>query len=121
MAVPILFGTSGLAWGVTAASGGILQNITWNNRDENTSIRNEVGQTCAMAFHDPNADVDFSLYTTGTSGLSAAAPALALSLGNNTNPLTSMTGTVITTEVSYKKTNTTYQMIDGKAKQYPLF
>jgi hypothetical protein len=110
-------GTAGVEFGLTPEDGGILQSLEIGSRAENTTARNEEGDTSVIALYDIGAqEITFELIRTGGTGLSGLEPADVMTLAS----YTPASGSLIVTQTTDRRSNTEFRRISGTAVLYPL-
>lgn len=116
-----LFGPSGLSWGVTSAEVGLLvQSYSRTISGSEKLAKNNQGETVGVSLYDPMAEHVVEGYTTGDTGISAAAFGTSLTIANVMSGNGVSAGLVICTGVSHKLANEDYETISATAKQWPL-
>lgn len=106
-------GTSGLQFGLTTETIGLVQSFTETRNVEKQEVKNQSGETVGVAFYNPTTAYSLSFnsvsanYAT-TAGASLAAIANAVTVG-----------TVRIDSVTINKTNDSFVSIDISATGYP--
>lgn len=112
-----LYGTTGLSFGVTAETGGLLQSIEIKKSVEKATVRDADGDTVGKALYDPSEEISLEfVFTTTGAGLGAATLAGALSLSS----YTPTSGSMHVEEITDKRENTGYRTISMKLSNNPL-
>lgn len=81
---PILLGLSGATFLMTAETGGIIQSFSANENSKWIDVYDaSVGYTVGHVAHDFVNDYSVEVISTGSNGICAASPGVALTLANN--------------------------------------
>ena len=81
---PILLGLTNATFLMTAETGGIIQSFTANQTSKWVDVYDaSLGYTTGHVAHDFVNDYSVEVITTGTNGICAASPGVALTLANN--------------------------------------
>ena len=112
----ILLGTAGLSFGLVAETGGIIQNLEVRLGREKAEVKDPDGDTVAAAYYNPTEEISFEHFPTGSTGIAAASPGVAVSLSNYTPGA----GIIITEEVTTTRPNTDYRKVAVRAMVHPL-
>lgn len=115
-----IIGTSGATWGLTAETGVLIQRQNAKTSREKNQVRNHEGEVTLVSFYNATQTYSMEGVTTGSTGIVAAEPGVALTLAN-TFPDNGVTaGLVFTDDVDVAKINTDFQKITVNATRYPL-
>ena len=94
---PILLGLTGATFLLTAETGGMIQSFSRNTTAKWIDVYDAaVGYTIGHVAHDFTADYSIDLISTGTTGIAATSPGVALTLANTTAGGGVDTGTIYT-------------------------
>ena len=113
-------GSAGVIWGLSTESGIIAQSVSAKTTREKNQVRNESGEFVAVAFYNATQTFSVAGVLTGSSGLGAAAPGVALTLANTATNNGVSAGLIIVDDVDVSKGNTEFKKISINATQYPL-
>jgi hypothetical protein len=106
-------GTSGLSFGITAESGGLVQSFTETRNVQRAEARNGSGEVVALSLYNPTKSYSYTFLT--TSSMSTTAGATLASIANASD----VTGKVVVDSVSISKTTDGYQTASINATQFP--
>ena len=108
-------------FGLTAETGVVTDNVTWNYSQDSKAIRNATGDTIAKAYYDERIEISFAGYLPATTPY---ATTLAASLTLATTPTDYLKGSVgsLTVVESITRTNSNedYQRIEVNAMNHSL-
>jgi len=116
----VTIGTTGATWGLTAETGIIVQSVGAKTQREKNQVRNESGEFVLVAFYNPTTSYSISGVMTGTTGISAAAPGVVLTVANTTTVGGVTVGGIYTDDVDVQASNTEFKKITVNATRYPL-
>lgn len=111
-----LRGTSGLVWGCTVETGGLIQNVKIKDSSEVKKVKNHEGEDVGKSIYNRTQEVSGELYFTGASGLSAIKPGDTFTLAS----FTPSAGLVICSEANVELDNEDYKKITFTAEVCPL-
>jgi hypothetical protein len=109
-----LIGTSGLAFGLTAETGGICQSTRYRESIQTAEVADEDGDITGAAFYGPTGEISQELIFTSAAGVISAALGAAVTIANHTQ-----TGTERLTERETTLTNTGFKTVSVTVKNYP--
>jgi hypothetical protein len=96
---PILLGLSGATFLMTAETGGMIQSFSVEVRRKRLDVYDaSVGYTAGKVYHDPSATYTVRVIKTGSTGVSAAAPGVAVTLANTIGTANGAPGGTIYTD-----------------------
>lgn len=116
----ITIGTAGATWGLTAETGLLVQSVGLKATREKNQVRNETGEFALVSFYNPLVNASVSGVVTGSTGIAAAAPGVALTIANIETVGGVSAGGVYTDDVDVQKGNTEFKKITVNATRYPL-
>jgi hypothetical protein len=108
-----LLGTSGLSFGITAESGGLVQSFSETRNIQRAEARNGSGEVVGLSLYNPTKSYSYTFLTTAS--MSTAAGAVLSSIANASD----VTGKVVVDSVSISKTADGYQTASINATQFP--
>jgi hypothetical protein len=106
-------GTSGLSFGITSESGGLVQSFSETRNVQRTEAKNGSGEVVALALYNPTKSYSYSLLT--TTGLSTTAGATLASIANASD----VTGKVVVDSVTISKSSDGWVSASINATQFP--
>ena len=106
-------GTSGLVFGITAETGGLVQSFSETRNVQRAEVRNGSGEVVALSLYNPTKSYSYSLYTTAT--VSTTAGATLASIANASD----VSGKVVVDSVTINKSADGFQMLNVNATQFP--
>jgi len=106
-------GTSGLQFGISAESGGLVQSFTETRNVERAEIRNQSGEVVGAALYNPTDSFSFS--TTITGAYATTAGAVLTTLANATNTA----GKIVVDSVTVNRTSEGFVTVDVSATRFP--
>lgn len=112
----ILLGTAGVSFGLIAETGGFIQNVEIRLSREKADVKDPDGDITAVAYFNPTEEISFDHVPTGSTGIAAASPGVAVTLAN----YTPTAGSIITEEVTTTRPNTDYKRVSVRAMVHPL-
>ena len=105
-------GSSGLVFGLTAESYGLVQSYSETRSIEKNEVRNSVGEICAIAYYNPTTAYSLSVAVCG--GVSVAPGGALAALAN-----AATLGTCRVDSVTINKSNDAFVTLDISATGYP--
>lgn len=111
----IQIGTSGLSFGLSAETGGLIQNLEIRKTRDKAVVQDEDGDTVGAAYFNPLEEVNVEFFPTGSTGLAAASVGVALTVAN----YTPAAGSIYTEEVTTTRPNTDFRKMSIKAMVHP--
>jgi hypothetical protein len=111
-----LYGTSGLTFGLTAETGGLVQSVEIKSSIDKVEAKNHEGETTGIAFHNAMHELTVTFLRTGGTGLGAATLAAAVTSAN----YTPAAGSLYCEEITDKRENKAYREITLKLVNHPL-
>lgn len=115
-----IIGTSGATWGLTAETGVLIQRQNAKTSREKNQVRNHEGEVTLVSYYNPIQTYSMEGVTTGSTGIVAAVPGVALTLANTFPNNGVNAGLIYTDDVDVAKINTDFQKITVNATRYPL-
>ena len=106
-------GTTGLLFGITAESGGLVQSFTETRNVERAEVRNQSGEVVGASMYNPTDSFSFS--TTITGAYATTAGAVLTTLAN----ATSTGGKIVVDSVTVNRTNEGFVTVDVSATRFP--
>jgi hypothetical protein len=106
-------GTSGLSFGITAETGGLVQSFTETRNVQRAEARNGSGEVVALSLYNPTKTYTYSIYTTSSSSTSAGATLASIANASDT------TGKVVVDSVTISRSVDGYQTMNISATQFP--
>jgi hypothetical protein len=106
-------GTQNLTWGLTAESYGVVQSFSETRNIEKSEVKNNAGETTALAFYNPTTAYSLSVAVTGSPTITAGGALTALA--NASGSL----GTCRVDSITLNKSNTSFVTMDISATGYP--
>lgn len=106
-------GTSGLVFGLTAETYGLVQSFSETRNIEKNEIRNTTGDICGVAFY--NATTAYSLSVAYTGSIALAPGGALTTLAN----ATCLGGTTRVDSITLNKSNDGFITVDISATGYP--
>lgn len=80
---PILLNLTGATFLLSAETGGIIQSFSQSDSRKKLEVYDGAsGKTTGLVYHDPRATFNVRIISTGTTGVAAASPGVALTLAN---------------------------------------
>ena len=110
-------GHAGLSIGLSAETGGAIQNLEVRLSSEKAVAKNCGGETVAATYFDPKSEISYDLLP--TSAISAASASPGVSLVGFVNYVPSA-GLLIAEEVTTTSPNDNYKKIAVKCVNHPL-
>jgi hypothetical protein len=108
----ITIGTSGLVFGLTAESYGLVQSFSETRNIEKNEVRNSVGEITAVAYYNPTTAYSLSVAVSGA--ISVTAGGALAALANATT-----VGTCRVDSLTINKSNDAFVTLDISATGYP--
>jgi len=108
----VTIGTSGLVFGLTAESVGLVQSFSETRNIEKNEVRNGSGEIVGISYFNPTTAYSLSVAVTGSFNVTAGAALLALA---NATTL----GTTRIDSITLNKSNDAFVTIDISATGYP--
>lgn len=105
-------GTSGLIWGATTETYGLIQSFSETRNIEKSEVKNNVGEITALAYYNPTTAYSLSVALTGAVSVTAGGALAALA-----NAVT--LGTCRVDSVTINKSNSSFVTLDISATGYP--
>jgi hypothetical protein len=115
-----IIGTAGATWGLSAETGVLIQRQNAKTSREKNLVRNHSGEVTLVSFYNPTQEFSMEGVTTGSAGLAAAVPGIALTLANSFPNNGVDSGSIYTGDVDVAKVNTDFQKITVSATRWPL-
>ena len=112
----ISLGLAGLSFGLSAETGGKIQNLEVRVSRKKATVIDEDGDTVAATYFDPTEELSFEFNPTGSTGIAASSPGVAVTVAN----YTPAAGIIITEEVTTTRANNDYKKVAVKAIVHPL-
>ncbi len=106
-------GTTGLLFGITAESGGLVQSFTETRNVERAEVRNASGEVVGAALYNPTDSFAFSTTITGTFATTAGAVLSTLANAASTG------GKIVVDNVTVNKTSEGFVTVDVSATRFP--
>lgn len=106
-------GTSGLIFGITAETGGLVQSFSETRNVQRAEARNGSGEVVALSLYNPTKSYSYSFLTTAT--LSTTAGAVLASIANASDT----SGKVVVDSVSINKSADGFVSASINATQFP--
>jgi hypothetical protein len=106
-------GTSGLQFGISAETGGLVQSFTETRNIERAEVRNSSGEVVGASVYNPTDTFAFSTTITGT--YSTTAGAVLTTLAN----AAATSGKIIVDSVTVNKTSDGFVTVDVSATRFP--
>lgn len=117
---PILLGLSGAVFLLSAESGGFIQSYQRKTGSSMVKVYDaSVGQTVGKVYHDFVATYDVRLITTATTGVSGAAPGVAVTLANTSTGNGVTAGGIYTSDTTLSHNAGQLQEFSLTAEQMP--
>ena len=118
-ASPILLGITGATFLLTAEAGGLIQSYSRNTTSKWVDVYDaSVGRTVGHVAHDFTADYSVDIISTGSNGICAASPGVALALANPTSGGGVDAGTIYTLSTGLSHSGEQLQHRTVTAKQW---
>lgn len=108
-----LLGTSGLSFGITAESGGLVQSFSETRNIQRAEARNGSGEVVGLSMYNPTKSFSYTLLTTAT--MSTAAGATLTSIANASDT----SGKVVVDSITISKSSDGWQTASINATQFP--
>jgi len=109
-------GTSGLAWGLTAETIGVVQSFSETRNIEKNELRDRVGDIVGVAYY--NSTTAFSMsFASVSNGVYLGAPGTALAALANATSFTSASARI--DSITINKSNDSFVTVDISATGYP--
>lgn len=105
-------GTSGVVFGLTSESGGVVQSFSETRNVEKAEVRNQTGEVTGLAFYNPTDTYSISLISTAANSATAGA---SLVVAN----ASSSGGSTRIDSITVNRTNTGFNTVDISATRYP--
>lgn len=106
-------GTSGIQFGITAESGGLVQSFSETSNVQRSEVRNGAGEVVACAIFNPTNSLNWSLTTTGSYATTAGAVLATVANAS------SVIGKIIVDSVTTNKAADGFVTVDITATRYP--
>jgi hypothetical protein len=106
-------GTSGLSFGITAESGGLVQSFTETRNVQRAEARNGSGEVVGLSLYNPTKSYSYTFLTTAS--MTTSAGTVLSSIANASD----VSGKVVVDSVSISKTTDGYQTASINATQFP--
>jgi len=106
-------GTSGLQFGISAETGGLVQSFTETRNTERAEVRNSSGEVVGASVYNPTDTFAFSTTITGTYSTTAGAVLTTLANAATT------TGKIIVDSVTVNRTSDGFVTVDVSATRFP--
>ena len=106
-------GTSGIQFGITAETGGLVQSFSETSNVQRSEVRNSAGEVVACAIFNPTNSLNWSMTVTGSYATTAGAV-----LASVANASTS-SGKIIVDSVTTSKASDGFVTVDVSATRYP--
>jgi hypothetical protein len=109
-----VIGTSGLAFGLTAETGGLCQSSRYRESIQTQEVADADGDVVGASFYGPTGEISQEIIFTSAAGVISAALGAAVTIANH-----SPTGTERLTERETSLTNTGFKTVSVTVKNYP--
>jgi hypothetical protein len=108
-----IIGTSGLSFGITSESGGLIQSFTETRNVQRAEVRNQSGEVVGAAIYNPTDTFTFT--TTATGSYATTAGAVITTLAN----ATSTGGKMIVDSVATNKSSDGFVTVNVTVTRFP--
>jgi hypothetical protein len=105
-------GTSGVVFGLTSETGGVVQSFSETRNVEKAEVRNQTGEVTGLAFYNPTDTYSINLITTAANTATAGA---SITISN----AASSGGSTRIDSITVNRTNTGFNTVDISATRYP--
>jgi hypothetical protein len=106
-------GTSGLSFGITAESGGLVQSFTETRNVQRAEVRNQSGEVVGAAMYNPTDTFTFTTTITGTYATTAGAVITTLANAASTG------GKMIIDSVTTNKSSDGFVTVNVSVTRFP--